>query len=53
MIINNGEENKDNGFIMDVGKKMSTREKVQVKVSGSTSARWIALLIVSVTMMFG
>lgn len=33
--------------------KMSTTEKMQMKLSDSKSARWTALLIVSVTMMFG
>ena len=32
---------------------MSTTEKIQQKLSDSASARWTALLIVSVTMMFG
>lgn len=32
---------------------MSTTEKMQMKLSDSKSARWTALLIVSVTMMFG
>lgn len=33
--------------------KMSTTEKMQMKLSDSKSARWTALLIVSITMMFG
>lgn len=33
--------------------KMSTTEKMQMKLSDSKSARWTALFIVSVTMMFG
>lgn len=32
---------------------MSTTEKMQMKLSDSKSARWTALLIVSITMMFG
>ena len=32
---------------------MSTTEKIQMKLSDSKSARWTALFIVSVTMMFG
>lgn len=32
---------------------MSTTEKIQMKLSDSVSARWTALFIVSVTMMFG
>ena len=32
---------------------MSTTEKIQMKLSDSKSARWTALIIVSVTMMFG
>ena len=32
---------------------MSTTEKIQMKLSDSASARWTALFIVSVTMMFG
>ena len=32
---------------------MSTTETIQKKLSDSASARWTALLIVSVTMMFG
>ncbi len=32
---------------------MSTTEKMQMKLSVSKSARWTALLIVSITMMFG